>query len=157
FGHGWEHIRLDRENAGRLIADLEKVESFLRQFRPTPSPYLVRLPYAAGRTVEWVHRTIHEWNPTAQIAHWSHSLKDWDLAQDCRSRSELEEVCRNAVNRLMQRRRLNGAILLLHESAYDRPAPFTSDTAPILTQMILENFAARGFAFVPIEPFARRR
>jgi peptidoglycan-N-acetylglucosamine deacetylase len=152
FGHGWEHIRLDHAGPERLLADLEKVEAYLRQFRPTPSPYLVRLPYAAGRFVKWVHQTIHQWNQTAQIAHWSHSMKDWDLAMNCQTRSELEEACRAAVDRLQRRPRLSGAILLLHESAYDRPAPLTPYVAPVLAEKILEAFAVRGFTFVPIEP-----
>ena len=33
-----------------LIDDLDRVESLLRRARPTPSPYLVRLPYGAGHT-----------------------------------------------------------------------------------------------------------
>src|ERR1022692_4225641 len=152
YGHGWEHIRLDHAEPDRLLADLEKSESFLRRFRPTPSPYLVRLPYAAGSRIAWVHRTIKKWNPATQIAHWSDSLKDWDIAIRCRNRDELEKACQTGADSLLQRRRLNGAIVLLHESAYDRPAPLTPDVAPVLAEKILKGLTARGFSFVPIIP-----
>jgi peptidoglycan-N-acetylglucosamine deacetylase len=157
YGHAWEHIKLDRAGPARLLSDLEKSESRLRQFRPTPSPYLVRLPYAAGYRTAWVHQTIKKWNPTAQIAHWSHSIRDWDIGPACRSRDELEKACQIAADSLVRRRRLKGAVLLLHESASDQPAPLTPDVAPALVEKILERFAARGFTFVPIMPRKRDR
>ena len=155
YGHGWEHIRLDRVDGVRLLSDIERVEALLRRFRPTPSPYLVRLPYSAGRFDPSVHRTIRQWNPSAQIAVCSHSLKDWDLAMNCRTLEDLDRSCRTAVDRFVRQRRLCGAIVLLHESAYDRPAPLTPYIAPVLVAKILESMAARGFAFVPIEPYKR--
>jgi peptidoglycan/xylan/chitin deacetylase (PgdA/CDA1 family) len=155
YGHGWEHIRLDEAGPERLLADLEKTESFLRGFRPTPSPYLVRLPYGAGRRKAWVHQTIRKWSPTAQVAYWSHSLKDWDLAIPCRNRAELDKACLAAANSLEHSWWLKGAVVLLHESPHDRPAPLTSEVAPILVEMILERFASRGFAFVPMMPRKR--
>jgi peptidoglycan/xylan/chitin deacetylase (PgdA/CDA1 family) len=156
YGHGWEHIRFDHVGHDRVVAELERTEAFLRRFRPTPSPYLVRPPYAAGRLTAWVHRAIRDWNPDTQFAHWSHTVHDWDLAIGCRNRAELEQRCRATIGRLLAMRQLPGAVALLHDSPYDRPDPLTPQVAPTLVEQLLAAFSARGFSFVPMAPAPRQ-
>jgi peptidoglycan/xylan/chitin deacetylase (PgdA/CDA1 family) len=92
FGHGWDHARYKTSND--LVAQIDRAEALLRQYRPTPSPYLVRLPYADGRRVQSLHRTIRRWNSTAQIAHWTYWLEDWNIPSLCTDRGDLERVSR---------------------------------------------------------------
>src|ERR1700743_3828150 len=62
YGHGWAHLNLERADRSTIIRGMERVEELLRSFRPTPSTYLVRLPYNAGvknRTAHDAARSFH--------------------------------------------------------------------------------------------------
>jgi peptidoglycan-N-acetylglucosamine deacetylase len=154
FAHGWKHIRYEQPD--QLMADLDKVETLLRRFRPTPAPYLVRLPYAAGRRSEWVHRTIRRWNASAQIAHWTYWMEDWEIPLLCRNRGDLEKLCKKKVDKLLERPRLNGAIILLHDRPYDVNVPMTPFVAPVLLKQVLDRLTHLGFTFVPIIPWPKQ-
>ena len=152
FGHGWTHIRY--QTPDQVISNLEQVESLLRQHRPTPSPYLVRLPYAEGRRQQWMHRAIRQWNPKAQIADWTYWLKDWEIPSKCRNRSDLARVCRLTLEKLSELPELDGAILLLHEEPYDVGSPLNSFVILVLLEQLLDRFRQLSYSFVPIMPWA---
>ena len=67
YAHGWEHVRYDRETPERLLGDLDRTETELRRVRPTPRPYLVRLPYAAGLAETWVARIASAVGPSGAV------------------------------------------------------------------------------------------
>ena len=152
FGHGWTHIRY--QTPDQVISNLEQVESLLRQHRPTPSPYLVRLPYAEGRRQQWMHRAIRQWNPNAQIADWTYWLEDWEIPSKCRNRSDLARVCRLTLEKLSELPELDGAILLLHEEPYDVGSPLNPFVILELLEQLLDRFSRLSYCFVPIIPWA---
>lgn len=118
FPHGWRHIRYAAVAPGVLIADLERAEALLCRFRPTPSPYLVRLPYGSGHTTPGVHRALRAWKPDVQIAHWDCLTEDWTFADGCTDAAQLHAVCDAAAERTLARPDAAGSILLLHENPY---------------------------------------
>jgi len=152
FGHGWTHVRY--QTPDQVISNLEQTESLLRQHRPTPSPYLVRLPYAEGRRERWMHRVIRQWNSTAQIAHWTYWLEDWQIPSKCRNRRDLAGVCRATLDKLLELSELDGAILLLHEEAYDVASPLNPFVILELLEQLLDRLSRLGYSFVPIIPWA---
>jgi peptidoglycan/xylan/chitin deacetylase (PgdA/CDA1 family) len=154
FGHGWIHVRY--QTPDEVISNLEQVESLLRQHRPTPSPYLVRVPYGEGRRQQWMHRAIRQWNPTAQIADWTYWLEDWEIPPKCRNRSDLARVCRATVDKLLELPELDGAILLLHEEPYDVGSPLNSFVIPVLLEQLLDRLSQLGYSFVRMIPWMRQ-
>ena len=154
FGHGWEHVRY--KTPEQVIANIDRVERLLQEYRSTPRPYLVRLPYAEGRRIQWVHRAIRQWNPAAQVAYWTHCLEDWEIPAMHQARAGLEAACSVKVDALMARPDLDGAIILLHEDAYDVASPLAKDVAPVLLENLLKRFSNLGFTFSPIIPWKRR-
>jgi len=154
FGHGWTHVRY--QTPDEVISNLEQVESLLRHHRPTPSPYLVRVPYAEGRRQQWMHRAIRQWNPTAQIADWTYWLEDWEIPPKCRNRSDLARVCRATLDKLLEVPELDGAILLLHEEPYDVGSPLNPFVIPVLLEQLLHRFSQLGYSFVRMIPWMRQ-
>jgi peptidoglycan-N-acetylglucosamine deacetylase len=161
FCHGWDHIRYDEVGSERLICDMERCETILKRFRKTPSPYLVRLPYTAGHRSARVHRALRCWNPTVQLAHYSVTLNDWSLGQDCKTSEDVETRVAQALSRLPYAR-LPGKIILLHEAPFDsqgsKPmeAPPDAAVAPILLERMLAEFAPRGLRATTIAPLSRQ-
>ena len=152
YAHGWEHLRYDEQPRPRMLADLLRAEAVLQRFRPTPRPYLVRLPYAAGLAESWVHREIKAWQPEAQFAHWRYGLQDWTLADGCATPAEVETACDRAVARLLRWRRLPGAILLLHENPFDVDAPLKPLISSRLVARLLPRLRERGLRASKIAP-----
>lgn len=158
YAHGWEHIRLDKAGPERLTADMDRCEALLAGFRPTPEPYLVRLPQNGGYRNATVHRALARWRPGCQFAHWGTSTEDHLIPTRCRAPGDVEVECRREVDRLLADPRLPGSILLMHDQPInDRPgAGFKPAVAVTLTRLLLEGLAVRGLATVPLVPSAHR-
>ena len=154
FAHGWRHVAYAGEAPGVMAAEMERTEALLRRLRPTPAPYLVRLPYMSGRRDVAMHRAIRAWRADAQLAFWRFGLEDHRLAEGCADAAALERRCAAAAAALL-RRRLPGAVLLLHEAPYDVGAPPGQAVAPVLTRLVLEGLACRGLRGVALQPMLR--
>lgn len=157
YAHGWDHVRLDREPIGRLKEDMSRCEALLSQFRPTPSPYLVRLPYNGGYRSARIHRALAEWSPGCQIAHWQLSIEDHDFARRFPTREEAEAGIDREVDRVLSRRDLAHSVILLHDQPINElpngghKAWLTIETL----RRLLEALSARGFRSVALSPLAK--
>ncbi len=151
YAHGWDHIRLDHAGEERLKSDLARGEAFLARFRPSPDPYLVRLPYAGGYRNPAVHAAIRSLWPSAQIAHWSLHVDDPDLAKICRTPDEVRAVGQERMDIALSSAALAGSIMLLHEMAFDIDSSVRAETSLILTEQFLQGLARRGLRACPME------
>lgn len=154
YAHGWDHVRLDRQPIARLAADMERCETLLRRFRPTPAPYLVRLPYNGGYRNARIHRALAVWSPGCQIAHWRLSTEDHAIAPACQSEAEAQTAIAAQVARLAADPRLPGAVILMH----DQPVNDIAEgglkawiTVELLRRM-LAMLADKGLASVALAP-----
>jgi peptidoglycan-N-acetylglucosamine deacetylase len=152
YAHGWSHIRLQHEPPEVLRDEMERAEALLAEFRPTPSPYLVRLPYGSGARDAATHRAIRGWRDPAQLALWTRSLDDHRIAAEEQGPAAVEQRCRAEVERLMRRPRLGGSILLLHEDPYNVDAPLNATVAPLILRHLLPALAARGLRVERLAP-----
>ncbi|CAH2604776.1 Chitooligosaccharide deacetylase [Rhodovastum atsumiense] len=152
YAHGFEHVRLDGFGRVRLHADMTACETMLARFRPTPSPYLVRLPYAAGRRLPHVHSAIRAWRRDAQIAHWSLSAEDHTIAGRCTGIADVDRICDETVARMMASPHLNGSVILLHDIPHDVDSPFLAPATVTLLRKLIEALVAGGYALVPLRP-----
>lgn len=154
YAHGWEHIRLDQAGTDRLVADMERCETLLARLRPTPFPYIVRLPKNGGYRNAAVHRALRRWQPGCQFAHWGASTEDHLIAPRCTRYDDVEPECRKEVERLLESPALAGAILLMHDQPInDRPgAEFKPAVTVTLTRLLLEELSAAGYGFAPLTP-----
>lgn len=154
YAHGWEHIRLDRVAPDQLIADMARCEEILSRFRPTPVPYLIRLPYAGGYRNPRVHATLRRLWPQGQIAHWSGHFDDPGLAAGCATAGQVEAAAPERVRQALNRPGLPGTVLLMHELAYDIDSPVRAEVSLTLTRHILAELSQRGLRCVPMQPHA---
>lgn len=154
YAHGWEHIRLDHAGPERLRADMERCEAVLARHRPTPTPYLVRLPYNGGWRNRMVHRTLRAWQPGCRIVHWNLSTEDHLISTRCQAAGDVERECRAEAERVLADRRLEGGIVLMHDQPInERPgAEFKPLVTVTLMRLLLEGLAARGLRTGPVEP-----
>ena len=153
FGHGLQHIPLDKTNSTEIIRTLSQAESILAAHRPTPNPYLVRLPYAAGRRKSWVHRAIRKWSASAQIAHWELSAEDHTIAPNCISTDDILHKCRMAVKRVLASENLNGSVILLHDHPFGIESPFVPDVTRTMIELLVNGLTHAGYAIVPMQPY----
>lgn len=159
YGHGWEHVHLDQDPK-RAIADMRRVETLLARHRPTPTTYLVRLPYNDGYAQVSMHRAMAEFHPDVQFAWWSHSTEDYLIAGRCRTAADLRLECR-AVAAKLERSNLEGAIILMHEYPYETTSPFVPQVTEVLVPMVLDVVVNKGLRPValkgiPLRPGVRR-
>lgn len=140
YGHGWEHVDLS-EDPARALADMRRVEDALSQHRPTPTPYLIRLPYNAGYNLVSIHRAMTLFHPEAQFAWWRLSTKDYTIAERCNTITEQLRECGKAAMAI-DVPALEGAIVLMH----DLPV------ATILLPMVLDVISRRALSAVPLAP-----
>lgn len=152
YAHGWDHVRLDKAGPQRLVADMTACEDLLARFRPTPYPYLVRLPQNGGYRNALVHRTLARWMPGCQFAHWGSSTEDHLISTHCTEPEHVAVQCAREVKRLMDDPRLPGSILLMHDQPInDRPgAQFKPAVTVTLLAQLLEAFDQRGLKTVPL-------
>jgi peptidoglycan/xylan/chitin deacetylase (PgdA/CDA1 family) len=158
YAHGWDHIRLDRAGEEKLSGDMERCETLLSRFRPTPSPHLVRLPYNAGWRNRSVHRALSRWKPGCQIAHWPLSTEDHLIAPRCQRLEDIDLQCRAEVERIFNDPRLHGSLLLLHDQPInDNPgAAFKAQVTITLMRLILEALTANGWTTSLIQPRSKQ-
>lgn len=161
FSHGYDHCRFAELDDRDIWDQLERCETVLSRHRPTPSPYLVRLPYGSGHRDERVHRALRAWRSDCVIAHWGYSLEDYRLADGCTNEGDLRRRCVAAVDAAFRNPRLRGSILLLHEDPFDIDAPLAPRIAPILVDVLLRQAARAGVAIAngldssPTKPASR--
>lgn len=154
YAHGWDHIRLDKAGSDRLRTDMERCEALLARLRPTPFPYLVRLPQNGGYRKPSVHRVLKRWQPGCQFAHWGASTEDHLISPRCTRMDDVEPECRKEVERLLASPTLAGSILLMHDQPInERPgAEFKAAVTVTLTRLLLDGLTAAGYGFAPITP-----
>jgi peptidoglycan/xylan/chitin deacetylase (PgdA/CDA1 family) len=154
YAHGWDHVRLDRESPHRLLDDMERCEALLARHRPTPQPYLVRLPYNGGWRNAGVHRTLNRWQPDCAVVHWGPSTEDHMISTRCTAPEHVEPECRREVDRLMADPRLPGGIILMHDQPInDRPgAEFKPAVTITLMRLLLEGLAEKGLRSITLPP-----
>ena len=156
YGHGWDHVDLSRDPR-RAAADMARVEEVLARYRPTPSPYLVRLPYFCGWERERFHRALAGFHPDIQFAWWSHSTDDWLIADRCRCPADLDALCSARAESLRAAPDLPGGVVLMHESPFDIRSPLNPQVQPLLARRVLEVLAERRLRCVPLPPAAAGR
>lgn len=156
YAHGWDHIRLDKAGPQRMKDDMERCEALLAGFRPTPSPYLVRLPQNGGYRNARIHRALAQWRAGCQFAHWGTSTEDHLISPQCADPADIEPCCRREVDRLLADPRLPGSILLMHDQPInERPgAQYKAAVSVTLTRLLLEGLGGAGYSFAPIAPLS---
>ena len=150
FAHGYNHVRLDDLCEEHAIEEMASTEDLLARYRPTPSPYLMRLPYGAGHRSARMHRLLARWKADGQIAHWAHDFKDFRLADGCRDRDELLANCRAAVAAALSRPDLVGSVLLMHDDPFGAESPLAPETAPVLLSELLTEMRRQGIGAAPL-------
>lgn len=154
YAHGMDHVPLDRHPPRRIADDMGTCESWLAGLRPTPSPYLVRLPYAAGRRLPWVHRAIRQWSPDAQIAHWSASTDDHAIAGLCSRANEIGPLCQRQTGRVLAQPGLSGSVILMHDEPIGTFGPYVSAITLTVAELLVDGLSRQGYAFETLAPIA---
>lgn len=144
YGHGWEHTHLSRAGVQAAVDAMRRVEERLAALRPTPSPYLLRLPYSAGYNEQSMHRAMAAFHPDVRFAWCSLTPNDFRLAEGCRDEDELRARCAEVARRMQQSPDLPGSIVLLHEAPFNMGGRLVPRIAPLLLGPILDALAARG-------------
>ncbi|MBF0440175.1 MAG: polysaccharide deacetylase family protein [Magnetococcales bacterium] len=112
YSHAFSHRKFKRMTEQEIIDELTSTEELLSHYRPTPKPYLLRLPYGNGHNDESVHAIVHGWNPDAVFIDWSNTGREWDvLSTDLPG---LQQECHKAATKLVNDIQ-PGAILLAHD------------------------------------------
>jgi peptidoglycan/xylan/chitin deacetylase (PgdA/CDA1 family) len=156
YGHGWEHENLEQAGPDQALAAMEQVEAALARLRPTPSPYLLRLPYNAGYRRSWMHRAMARFHPDVRFAWWRLSTRDYQLAAGCPDEHALSARCRGVAERLAATPLLPGSIVLLHENPFGAAGEWAPAVARLLLPPILAALQARGLLAGPIRPTTSR-
>ena len=155
YAHSYSHSRLDRLPPEEALNQLTRTELVLERVRPTPTPYLVRLPYGSGHRAPRMHRLLRQWKPDCQVAHWNYSFEDFILADGCDTRNELERNCDAAVSTAFANPSFAGSTVLMHEDPFDVTASLSADPARILLERVLAAAKARGIACTSMAPVSQ--
>jgi hypothetical protein len=99
-----------------------------------------------------VHRAIAAWAPDAQLAAWTYATPDDRIAREEPDVPAMQARCEREVELVLQRPRLGGAILLVHEKGYDVDSPVNAEVAPTILSMLLPRLAGAGLDFSRLQP-----
>jgi len=154
YGHGWGHINLERADRATIKGEMERVEALLQSFRPTPSTYLVRLPYNAGVRRRNAHDAARSFHPDPRFAWWSISTLDWLLARRCADVAELTRRCAAVGAELAGLPTLAGALVLMHEAPFGAEGDLAPQVARTLLPQVLDALDRRGLkaGAIDVEP-----
>jgi peptidoglycan-N-acetylglucosamine deacetylase len=155
YAHGWDHHLYSAAEADAAVAAMARTEALLARHRPTPSTYLLRLPYNAGMRSAAIHQAMRRFHPDVQFAWWSHAIADYQLASEPRAESDIRQACADTTARLMECRDLEGGILLLHDAAITEPQESAILATRLLLPGVLAALKARGIRGVSLQPRAR--
>lgn len=114
YSHGFSHRNFIRLTEDEIIGELDNTERLLSEFRPTPSPYLIRLPYGSGFNVPRVNEAVARWRKDAAFIQWSLSPAEWQFVGNCHTPFDVSELCERAIEEL-SREDWSGGIILLHD------------------------------------------
>jgi peptidoglycan/xylan/chitin deacetylase (PgdA/CDA1 family) len=152
FAHGWDHRNFSAVEAEDAAAATARTEALLAIHRPTPSTYLVRLPYNAGFRSAAIHRAMRRFHGDVRFAWWSHAIADYLIADRPRPEAELRQACSDATQRLAAYPDLDGAVLLLHDAAITQPQEPAILATRLLLPQVLEMLSAKGMAIIALPP-----
>jgi peptidoglycan/xylan/chitin deacetylase (PgdA/CDA1 family) len=152
YAHGWDHHLYSAAEANAAVAAMARTEALLAQHRPTPSTYLLRLPYNAGLRSAAIHRAMRRFHPDVQFAWWSHAIADYQIARENRPEPDVRQACADTTARLMQCSDLEGGILLLHDAAITEPRQGAILATRLLLPGLLAALTERGIKGVALEP-----
>jgi hypothetical protein len=124
----------------------------LAKLRPTPTTYLVRLPYNAGVCDARIHRAMRQFHPGSQFAWWSHSTVDYAIASHYPEPNALEAACIGVAREMEADPALPGAVVLLHEAPFDIPVGNAAMVARFLLTGILAALERRGLHAGALRP-----
>lgn len=144
YGHAWDHSRQELADGAKAVVAMRRVETLLQRFRPTPNPYLLRLPYNTGCNSSSIHRAMRDFHSNVWFAYYTLSTVDHALAVGCPDMATLATRCREAAARLCAHRDLPGAIVLMHEQPIGVTAPLNASVAAMLLPPVLDGIARRG-------------
>lgn len=146
YGHGWEHENFERAPGKKILSSMQRVEAALREFRPTPTPYLVRLPYNAGSRRSRIHALMKRFHPDTRFVSWAITTDDWMLASGCANSSDLARRCTAVAQEIGELRSLAGAVILMHEAPFGADGALSPLVARMLLPEVLKALARRNLA-----------
>lgn len=143
FNHGFNHAAFENLTIEQIIEQLKKTEALLTAFRPTPSPYPIRLPYGMSYGSEKVHEAITAWRSDVVIVQWSLTAEEWLLLPTCRSHSEVRDQCAAKLKTLAEQN-WDGRIVLTHDwQPLVHGVEGSNALAPTICVEILDQFLAK--------------
>jgi peptidoglycan/xylan/chitin deacetylase (PgdA/CDA1 family) len=148
YGHGWDHVDLTYASDLDVLETMRRTERVLRECRPTPDVYLVRLPYNVGCKRPRFHEVARRFHHDARFAWWTITTLDWVLADGGVDSAELTRRYAAVAREIGELPNLPGAILLLHEAPYEvhgHPREIR-----VLLSGILDALVRRGLRAGPI-------
>lgn len=159
YGHGWEHDNYEWTDPQQAVDAMRRVEELLARLRPTPSPYLLRLPFNAGYNRPRMHRAMTKFHSDVRFTWWSHNTRDFLLADGCENQAALEARCLEIASRLSRVRDLAGSIVLMHESPIGVRGILAPCIVGTLLPPILDVLDARGLrgGLIQVPPRPRLR
>jgi peptidoglycan/xylan/chitin deacetylase (PgdA/CDA1 family) len=152
YAHGWDHHHYNAAEADAAVEAMARTEALLARHRPTPSTYLLRLPYNAGLRSTAIHQAMRRFHPDVQFAWWSHAIADYQIARAPRPEADIRQACVETTARLMACRDLEGGILLLHDAAITEPQESAILTTRLLLPGLLAALTERGIKGIALRP-----
>lgn len=152
YAHGWDHRLFSAAEADEAVGAMARTEALLARHRPTPSTYLLRLPYNAGLRSAAIHQAMRRFHPDVQFAWWSHAIADYQIASKPRPESDIRQACEDTTARLIMCRDLEGGILLLHDAAITEPQEGAILATRLLLPGVLTALGHRGIKGVSLQP-----
>jgi len=121
YSNGYTHDVFTNLDEDAIVSELSRTEDLLAQFRPTPTPYPVRLPGGMGWDKPHVHRAIRRWNPDAVLIHWTVDPRDQDGQAFIDVHGDPIREARVRACDVTMNPALGGSIILLHDRRIGTP------------------------------------
>jgi peptidoglycan/xylan/chitin deacetylase (PgdA/CDA1 family) len=145
YSHAYSHKNFETLSQAEIIDELAQTEQLLAQYRPTPTPYLFRLPYGQGTQNSLVNEAAASWRKDLIFIQWSLSPVEWSFVAECKTPSDIEQHCNSAIQKLKKQDWTN-TIILLHDWPVfiEDEQPQDWPTRPYFCASLLEKLIVAG-------------
>lgn len=145
LNHSYSHPRLVRLSADQIRLEFVRTEEILQRFRPTPTPYLVRMPYGVGGQSESVQSVLcSSFRRPIEIS-WSIDTRDFAIEREWDGRTDIKDYCKEWAERVVSKiPESSGQILLLHDSPFNSENKRTSEACMLHTIHLIKALHQQG-------------
>lgn len=134
-----------------IAQELQLTEDVLARHRPTPSPYILRLPGGMGWREPRIHAAIKAWNDQSVLIHWNIDPRDHEAPMHFIDDDDVELEARLRILNMVLDPLFSAPILLTHDNLASSARKSPAFCIRFFGELV-DTLQSLGMTFGPVTP-----